>query len=128
MGVGRPADIIEAVCRGIDMFDCVMPTRNGRNAMAFTSQGPVRIRNQVHARDESSLDPECDCTACTRFSRAYLRHLFIAKEMLGPILLSLHNIAFYQRLVRQLREAIVQGRSAEFRAEQLAGWNRKVPA
>jgi queuine tRNA-ribosyltransferase len=125
MGVGRPEDIIEAVCRGIDMFDCVMPTRNGRNAMAFTSQGPVRIRNQVHARDERSLDPECDCTACTRFSRAYLRHLFIAKEMLGPILLSLHNIAFYQRLVRQLREAIVQGRSAEFRAEQLARWNSK---
>ncbi len=125
MGVGRPEDIIEAVCRGIDMFDCVMPTRNGRNAMAFTSQGPVRIRNQVHARDERSLDPECDCTACTRFSRAYLRHLFIAKEMLGPILLSLHNIAFYQRLVRQLREAIVLGRSAAFRAEQLALWNSK---
>ena len=125
MGVGRPEDIIEAVCRGIDMFDCVMPTRNGRNAMAFTSQGPVRIRNNVHARDGRSLDPECDCTACTRFSRAYLRHLFIAKEMLGPILLSLHNIAFYQRLVRQLREAIVLGRSAEFRAEQLARWNRK---
>jgi queuine tRNA-ribosyltransferase len=128
MGVGRPEDIIEAVCRGIDMFDCVMPTRNGRNAMAFTSQGPVRIRNQVHARDERSLDPECDCTACTRFSRAYLRHLFIAKEMLGPILLSLHNIAFYQRLVRQLREAIIQGRSAEFRAEQLARWNNKIPS
>ena len=128
MGVGRPEDIIEAVCRGIDMFDCVMPTRNGRNAMAFTSQGPVRIRNQVHARDERSLDPECDCTACTRFSRAYLRHLFVAKEMLGPILLSLHNIAFYQRLVRQLREAIVLGRSAEFRAEQLARWNSRIPA
>ena len=125
MGVGRPEDILEAVCRGIDLFDCVMPTRNGRNAMAFTSQGPVRIRNALHMRDEQPLDPECDCTACTRYSRAYLRHLFIAKEMLGPILLSLHNIAFYQRLVRQLREAILQGCSADFRANQLARWNRQ---
>lgn len=123
MGVGRPQDILEAVCRGVDMFDCVMPTRNGRNAMAFTSAGPVRLRNAVHQRDESSLDPECDCTACTRFSRAYLRHLFVAKEMLGPILLSLHNIAYYQRLVRQLRQAILEGRSAEFRVNQLARWN-----
>ena len=125
MGVGRPEDIIEAVCRGIDLFDCVMPTRNGRNAMAFTSQGAVRIRNAVHTRDERPLDPECDCTACTRFSRAYLRHLFVAKEMLGPILLSLHNIAFYQRLMRQLREAILQGCSAEFRSNQLARWNQR---
>lgn len=126
MGVGRPEDIVEAVCRGIDLFDCVMPTRNGRNAMAFTSRGPVRIRNSVHTRDEGPLDAECACTACTRFSRAYLRHLFVAKEMLGPILLSLHNIAFYQRLVRQLREAILHGRSAEFRADQLARWNPQV--
>ncbi len=123
MGVGRPEDILEAVCRGIDLFDCVMPTRNGRNAMAFTSQGTVRIRNAVHQRDEQPLDAECDCTACTRYSRAYLRHLFVAKEMLGPILLSLHNIAFYQRLVRQLRAAILQGCSADFRSNQLARWN-----
>ncbi len=122
MGVGRPEDILEAVCRGVDMFDCVMPTRNGRNAMAFTSAGPVRLRNAVHQRDERSLDPECDCTACTRFSRAYLRHLFVAKELLGPILLSLHNIAYYQRFVRQLRQAILEGRSAEFRVNQLARW------
>ncbi len=122
MGVGRPEDILEAVCRGVDMFDCVMPTRNGRNAMAFTSTGPVRLRNAAHQRDESSLDPDCDCTACTRFSRAYLRHLFVAKEMLGPILLSLHNITFYQRLVRRMRQAILEGRSAEFRGNQLARW------
>jgi queuine tRNA-ribosyltransferase len=125
MGVGRPEDIIEAVSRGIDMFDCVMPTRNGRNATAFTSTGIVRLRNAVHQRDDSPLDPECDCTACTRFTRAYLRHLVIAKEMLGPILLSLHNTAFYQRLVRQLRHAILDGRLAEFRANQLARWNRQ---
>ena len=122
MGVGRPEDILEAVCRGIDMFDCVMPTRNGRNAMAFTSSGPVRIRNAVHQRDERPLDTECDCTACTRYSRAYLRHLFVAKEMLGPILLSLHNVTFYQNLVRGLRKAIIEGQGAEFRSNQLARW------
>ncbi len=123
MGVGRPQDIVEAVSRGIDMFDCVMPTRNGRNATAFTSTGVVRLRNAVHQRDENSLDPECSCTACTRFSRAYLRHLFVAKEMLGPILLSLHNVAFYQKLVRDLRSAILAGRLEEFRSNQLARWN-----
>ena len=122
MGVGTPTDIIEAVCRGIDLFDCVMPTRNGRNAMAFTSTGHVRLRNAVHARDESALDAECSCPACTRYSRAYLRHLFIAKEMLGPILVSLHNITFYQKLVRKLRIAVINGTMAEFRASQLARW------
>ncbi|MFN9717221.1 MAG: tRNA guanosine(34) transglycosylase Tgt [Planctomycetota bacterium] len=125
MGVGRPEDIVEAVCRGIDMFDCVMPTRNGRNAMAFTSAGPVRLRNAVHQRDDKPLDPECCCTACTRYSRAYLRHLFIAGEMLGPILLSLHNITFYQSLVRSLRAAIRQNRLAEFRTEQFGRWGSR---
>ena len=122
MGVGTPRDILEAVCRGVDLFDCVMPTRNGRNAMAFTSAGPVRLRNAMHQKDESPLDPECDCTACTRYSRAYLRHLFVAKEMLGGILVSLHNIAFYQKLVRNLRIAVNNGSVAEFRANQLARW------
>ena len=122
MGVGRPEDILEAVCRGIDMFDCVMPTRNGRNAMAFTSSGPVRMRNAVHQRDLSSLDPECPCIACTRYTRSYLRHLFVAKEMLGPILLSLHNITYYQTLVRQIRREVIEGRLAEFRVNQLARW------
>lgn len=125
MGVGRPEDIVEAVCRGVDLFDCVMPTRNGRNAMAFTSQGPVRLRNAVHKTDERPLDPECDCTACTRYSRAYLRHLFAAKEMLGGILVSLHNIAFYQRLVRDLRIAVKNGTVAQFRANQLARWQKQ---
>lgn len=126
MGVGTPADIVEAVCRGIDLFDCVMPTRNGRNAMAFTSRGPVRMRNRVHQRDESPLDPDCECTACTRYSRAYLRHLFIAREMLGPILLSLHNLTFYQKLVRELRNAIIGGCVAEFRSNQLARWEGQL--
>jgi queuine tRNA-ribosyltransferase len=122
MGVGRPEDILEAVCRGIDMFDCVMPTRNGRNAMAFTSRGPVRLRNAVHQKDLAPLDPECPCTACRRYTRSCLRHLFVAGEMLGPILVSLHNITYYQTLVRQLREAILAGTLASFRTRQLALW------
>lgn len=126
MGVGRPQDILEAVFRGVDLFDCVMPTRNGRNAMAFTSAGPVKMRNAVHQRDPEPLDPECDCVACRSFSRAYLRHLFVAKEMLGPILLSLHNLAFYQRLMRDLRAAIAAGRLAEFRDTQLARWGTRA--
>ena len=123
MGVGRPEDLLEAVCRGIDLFDCVMPTRNGRNALAFTSRGKVRLRNKKHKRDDSPLDPDCECPVCTQFSVAYLRHLFIAKEMLGPILVSWHNIAFYQRLLRDLRQAICKGKADEFRRGQLARWN-----
>ena len=111
-----------AVYRGIDLFDCVLPTRNGRNAMAFTSEGSVRIRNHKYQRDERPLDPDCNCPVCRTWSRAYLRHLFLAKEMLGPILLSFHNIAFYQTLVRDLRLAIQEGRLAEFRAVRLAQW------
>ena len=126
MGVGRPEDIVEAVFRGIDLFDCVMPTRNGRNAMAFTSQGQLRIRNQKFQRDSGPLDPECQCVVCQTWSRAYLRHLFIAHEMLGPILLSLHNIAFYQNLVRELRAAILTGTLTEFRAVRLAQWKASV--
>ena len=126
MGVGRPVDLLEAVCRGIDLFDCVMPTRNGRNAMAFTSSGPLRLRNLKHERDPRPLDAECPCPVCRQFSRAYLRHLFMAREMLGPILLSLHNIAFYQTLLRELRAAIREQRVQEFRAVQLARWVASV--
>src|SRR5690606_27779459 len=90
MGVGRPVDLLEAIGRGIDLFDCVMPTRNGRNALAFTAQGPVRLRNLRHALDDQPLEEGCLCPAC-RHSRGYLRHLFMANEMLGPILLSIHN-------------------------------------
>lgn len=122
MGVGTPADLLEGVCRGIDLFDCVMPTRNGRNATAFSSDGRVRLRNLQHQRDPRPLDPECSCPVCRQFSRAYLRHLFIAGEMLGPILVSLHNVAFYQNLVRGMREAIRAGRLAEYRSVQLARW------
>lgn len=108
MGVGRPIDLLEGIARGIDMFDCVMPTRNGRNAMAFTWHGPVRLRNAEHADDPSPLDPECPCLAC-RHSKAYLRHLFLSKEMLGPTLLTHHNLTFYQQLMSEARKQILAG-------------------
>ena len=126
MGVGTPRDLVEAVSRGVDLFDCVLPTRNGRNAAAFTSRGMLRLRNLQYQRDPSPLDAECDCPACRGYSRAYLRHLFIAGEMLGPILLSLHNVSYYQRLVREMRLAILEGRFAAFCAVHLAGANREV--
>lgn len=126
MGVGRPIDLIEAVLRGIDLFDCVLPTRNGRNATAFSSDGVLRLRNRQHQRDPRPLDPQCTCPVCQQFSRGYLRHLFIAGEMLGPILLSLHNIAYYQRLLCELRAAIRENRVQEFRAVHLAQWNASV--
>jgi queuine tRNA-ribosyltransferase len=126
MGVGTPRDLLESVLRGVDLFDCVMPTRNGRNAMAFTSTGKVKVRNAVHRRDEAPLDADCDCTTCVRYTRAYLRHLFMAGEMLGPILISLHNVAFYERLMRDMRAAIVAGRAVAFRDAQLAAWGTAV--
>lgn len=126
MGVGRPVDLLEGVLRGIDLFDCVMPTRNGRNATAFTSAGVVKMRNLKHRTDLAPLDPECECPVCRQFSRGYLRHLFMAEEMLGPILLSWHNLAYYQRLLADLRQAIRAGKSQEFRAIQLARWTQSV--
>src|SRR5262249_49734370 len=108
MGVGRPQDLLEAIARGVDLFDCVLPTRNGRNALAFTSGGPVRLRNLQFARDPRPLEEACPCAAC-RHSRAYVRHLFLAGEMLGPILVSLHNLTFYQRLMADARAAIAAG-------------------
>ena len=109
MGVGRPQDILDAVATGIDLFDCVLPTRNGRNATCLTDQGPVKLRNAAHRRDPRPIEEGCDCLACREFSRAYLRHLFLAKEMLGPILASIHNVAYLQRLTARIREAITGG-------------------
>ncbi|HVP11439.1 MAG TPA: tRNA guanosine(34) transglycosylase Tgt [Phycisphaerae bacterium] len=106
MGVGRPIDIIEAVAAGMDMFDCVMPTRNGRNSFAFTDAGFLRLRNTCFKTDDRPLEEGCDCHTCAHFSRAYLRHLFLADEMLGPILVSLHNIAYYHRWMKRIRDAI----------------------
>jgi queuine tRNA-ribosyltransferase len=124
MGVGRPEDLLEGVARGIDMFDCVMPTRNGRNALAFTSMGKVRLRNSQHERDPGPLDPACSCPTCQGFSRAYLRHLFQVDEMLGPILVSCHNLAFYQRTMRDARQAILAGTFDTYRAASLAAWGQ----
>ncbi len=122
MGVGTPDDLVGGVGRGVDMFDCVMPTRAGRTGRAYTSSGVLNMRNARHADDAGPVDPMCSCPACTRHSRAYLHHLFRCEEMLGPMLLTWHNIAYYQSLMRGLREAIVEGRLASFTAAVRAGW------
>jgi queuine tRNA-ribosyltransferase len=119
MGVGRPQDILDAVATGIDLFDCVMPTRNGRNATCFTEMGYVKLRNAVHRLDPRPIEQGCECLACRRFSRSYLRHLFLAKEMLGPILASIHNLAYLHRLTSKIRGAIAVGRFVQFRLEVL---------
>lgn len=122
MGVGRPRDLLDGVAAGIDMFDCVLPTRNGRNAGAFTMDGPLRFRNARFALEEAPLEEGCSCYTCRHFSRAYLHHLFQGKEMLGPSLLSLHNIAFYCRLMAETRAAIECGSFAQYRSGRLARW------
>jgi len=119
MGVGRPEDILGAVVRGVDMFDCVLPTRNGRNASAFTFSGTVRLRNQRHEQSNGPIEPGCDCAACQGFSRGAIRHWFQVGEMLGPILVSLHNLRFFSRFMGQVREAIATGRLDEYEKEFL---------
>jgi len=109
MGVGMPADILAAVRAGIDMFDCVLPTRNGRNAFAFTATGPLRLRNNAHIDSAEPIEPGCPCTCCRHFSRGAIRHFFNSAEMLGPILLSIHNLTFYQRLMANIREHLERG-------------------
>jgi queuine tRNA-ribosyltransferase len=122
MGVGTPADLVGAVRRGIDMFDCVIPTRSGRTARAYTSLGVLNLRNAKHAEDPRPLDPACACPACARHSRAYLHHLFKAEEMLGPMLLTWHNIRYYQELMRGLRAAVREERLEAHAAALEAGW------
>ena len=117
MGVGKPADLVGGVARGVDMFDCVMPTRSGRTGQGFTRRGPVNIKNARHAEDPRPLDAECGCPACSRFSRAYLHHLFKADEVLSLMLLSWHNIKYYQDLMAGMRAAIEAGTFAEFKAD-----------
>jgi queuine tRNA-ribosyltransferase len=106
MGVGRPADIIAAVAAGVDMFDCVMPTRHGRNAFAFTHDGPLKLRNSTHIEDNSPVEQGCSCYCCQHFSRGAIRHYFNVNEMLGPILLTIHNIHYYQQLMKKIRQQI----------------------
>lgn len=120
MGVGKPRDLIESVAGGVDLFDCVMPTRNARNGQAFTADGPLVITHARYRRDPAPLCAECRCEACRRFSRAYLRHLFMARELLAYRLLSLHNVTFYLGLMADLRRAVVEGGFAAFRTRFLA--------
>jgi queuine tRNA-ribosyltransferase len=132
MGVGFPRDIVAGVAAGIDMFDCVMPTRNGRNAYAFTRNGAIRLRNSQCTRDVGPIEDGCDCYACRTFSRGAIRHFFFAGEMLGPILASLHNVRFYQRLMSDLRQAIREGTFEQFRQadprSRLGPRNEQTPA
>ena len=114
MGVGKPEDLVECIRRGIDMFDCVIPTRNARHGKCFTSRGPVKIRNAPYTKDMGPLDPDCDCYTCTQFTRAYLRHLYKSREMLAGQLCTLHNLRYYHRLVAEARRAIREERFDEF--------------
>jgi len=123
MGVGFPADLVAAVERGMDLFDCVAPTRNGRNGSAFTPDGPLNIRNAEYREDPRPLDETCDCETCATFSRGYLRHLFVAEELLGLRLLSLHNVRFLVRLAAAMRAAIRAGDFSRWAAE----WRRRYP-
>ena len=120
MGVGMPRDIVMAVAAGIDMFDCVLPTRNGRNGLAFTSDGPIRLKNLSHKTDPAPLDSRCACYTCLNFSRSYLRHLAMAGEMLSAILLSIHNLSFYQGLMGQIRQSIREGNFRQFAGKILS--------
>ncbi len=124
MGVGTPDDLIEAVARGIDMFDCVLPTRNGRHGLAFTRFGPINLKNARHADDPRPLDADSACPAARDYSRAYLHHLVKANEMLGAILLSTINLTYFQELMAGVRAAIAAGQFAEFRATAKDGWAR----
>ena len=119
MGVGKPTDLVEAVARGVDLFDCVLPTRNARNGQAFTPDGPLNISNARFTRDGTPLDSACPCEACQGFSRAYLRHLFAARELLAYRLLTLHNLTFYLGLMREMREAIARGGFSSLRSRVL---------
>jgi queuine tRNA-ribosyltransferase len=117
MGVGTPQDLVESVARGVDMFDCVLPTRNGRTGQAFTSRGKLNVKNARWATDERPLDPDCPCSVCRRHSRAYLRHLYVTGEMLASILLTHHNLAFFLDTMRRVRQAIRSGDFTRFRRE-----------
>ncbi len=123
MGVGTPANLLEAVERGIDMFDCVLPTRNGRNSQVFTSAGKLNLRNAAYAEDELPIDKDCDCYACKNFTRGYIRHLFSVDEIFGLQLTSLHNLRFFISLMEQARIAILNDRFAEFKAGTLSRMN-----
>ncbi|MBQ8599248.1 MAG: tRNA guanosine(34) transglycosylase Tgt [Oscillospiraceae bacterium] len=126
MGVGTPSNIIEGVARGVDFFDCVMPARNARHGRLFTWQGAINMKNAKYERDESPIDPECDCPVCRRYSKAYIRHLFKAEEMLAMRLCVMHNLYFYNKLMERIRDALDAGQFEAFRAEYSEKLNRKI--
>ena len=121
MGVGKPSDIVEAVRRGIDMFDCVLPTRSGRTGQALTRRGSINIRNARHTVDPRPIDPDCACYTCTNYSRAYLHHVNKAKEIISSVLLTWHNLHYYQELMNEIRSAIAVGSFEEFYARFYIG-------
>ena len=126
MGVGTPSNIIEGVARGVDFFDCVMPARNARHGRLFTWQGAINMKNAKYELDTTPIDPECDCPVCRRYTKAYIRHLFKAEEMLAMRLCVMHNLYFYNKLTERIREALDEGRFEEFRAEYSEKLNRKI--
>ena len=125
MGVGKPDDIVGAVQRGVDMFDCVLPTRSGRTGQAFTADGPLNLRNARFAEDRMPIEPGCPCPTCTRFERAYVHHLVRSGEILGAMLMTGHNLWFYQRLMQNLRDAIEKSRLGSFAAEFIGRYKRR---
>jgi queuine tRNA-ribosyltransferase len=126
MGVGTPTNIIEAVARGVDMFDCVLPARNARHGKLYTWEGALNIKNEKYKNDDQPIDPKCNCPVCRSFSRAYLRHLFVAGEMLAMRLAVMHNLHFYNELMSQIRLALDEDRFEEFRKEYSEKLARKI--
>ena len=126
MGVGTPTNIIEAVARGVDFFDCVMPARNARHARLFTWEGAINLKNAKYATDMDPIDPQCDCPVCRRYSRAYIRHLFVADEMLAMRLAVMHNLYFYNKLMEKIRLALDNGTFAQFRNEYSEKLSRRI--
>jgi queuine tRNA-ribosyltransferase len=120
MGVGFPLDILDGIEQGIDLFDCVIPTRNGRNGCAFTAEGKLKIRNSCFKVDERPLDEDCHCYTCKNFSRAYIRHLLTANEILGLSLMSLHNICFFENMMKGARQSIIEGDFSNFKSQHLS--------
>lgn len=126
MGVGTPSNIIEAVARGVDFFDCVMPARNARHGRLYTWEGSINLKNEKYRLDDSPIDPTCHCPACRHFTKAYLRHLFVAGEMLAMRLAVMHNLYFYNTLMERIRDALDAGTFAQFRAEYSEKLERKI--
>ena len=126
MGVGTPSNIIEAVARGVDFFDCVMPARNARHARLFTWEGAINLKNAKYAKDLQPIDPQCDCPVCRRYSRAYIRHLFVADEMLAMRLSVMHNLYFYNKLMEKIRENLDAGTFEAFRNEYSEKLSRRI--